>query len=91
MIEPLASVNVPMVDPVPPANVPVVVRFSLPKEIAPEESVIEPVDRLNVPSIVAKSVTRKSSPTVKSACTVTVPGTSKFIFGAISLRVSLER
>ena len=66
VIEPLASVRFPTVEPVPKVaapelNVPVVDIFSFPKEIAPPESVILPEDIVTVPSIVATSVTVKSS------------------------------
>ena len=51
MIDPLASVKFPIVDPVAPAIVPVVLRFSFPKSIAPLESVIDPLASVRLPSV----------------------------------------
>ena len=42
-------------------TVPVVVRVSFPKDMAPPESVMLPVASVNVPSILASSATIKSS------------------------------
>jgi len=57
----------------PDPRVPVVTKFSLPKDISPVESVIDPVARVNVPSIEAVSATVKSSVEVNcSALTVPV-------------------
>ena len=82
VIDPLANVRFPMVDPVakvaaPELKVPVVDIFSLPKEIDPPESVIEPEDIVMVPSIVATSVTVKSS-VVVSCSADTIPDAVTF-------------
>ena len=42
VIDPLANVRLPSVEPVAPLSVPVVVKFSFPKLMAPDESVIDP-------------------------------------------------
>ena len=56
----------------PDDSVPVVLKFSSPKEIEPSESVILPVERVIVPSIDASSATVKSS--VEVICSAeTVP------------------
>ena len=55
VIDPLASVRLPMVEPVALAIVPVVVTFSLPKLIAPLESVIDPLATVSV-LLIAKDV-----------------------------------
>tara|TARA_R110000744_G_scaffold67545_1_gene137698 strand:- start:33 stop:686 length:654 start_codon:yes stop_codon:yes gene_type:complete len=50
VIDPFASVMLPITEPVAPLTVPVVVKFSLPKLIAPLESVIEPFASVRLPS-----------------------------------------
>ena len=55
VIDPLASVRLPIVEPVALAMVPVVVMFSLPKLIAPTESVIDPLATVSV-LFIAKDV-----------------------------------
>ena len=52
VIDPLASVRLPSVDPVAAVIVPVVVRFSLPKLMAPDESVIDPSASVMFPTVV---------------------------------------
>ena len=51
VIEPLASVMLPIVEPVPAVMVPVVDKFSLPKLMAPEESVIDPSAKVKLPIV----------------------------------------
>ena len=66
-VEPVAAEMVLLKEPVPVtvklpvAAVPVVLKFSSPKLIAPLESVMLPVARSSVPSIFATSATVKSS------------------------------
>ena len=52
VIDPLASVRLPRVEPVAAVIVPVVVRFSLPKVMAPLESVIDPSASVRLPIVV---------------------------------------
>ena len=87
IVEPVAALNVPEAVTVPVtvcaplASVPVVVMFSLPKLIAPLESVIEPLARvrfpivepvaaLNVPAIAVLPPTERSSVIVASSVEV---------------------
>ena len=67
----LLKVALPVTVWVPLANVPLVLKFSSPKDMEPPESVILPVERVIVPSIEASSSTVKSSVVVNcSADTV---------------------
>ena len=51
VIDPFASVRLPIVEPVPAVIVPVVDKFSLPKLMAPEESVIDPLANVKFPIV----------------------------------------
>ena len=51
VIEPFASVILPIVEPVAAVMVPVVDKFSLPKLMAPEESVIDPSAKVKLPIV----------------------------------------
>ena len=65
------KVELPLTVWAPLANVPLVLKFSSPKDMKPPESVILPVERVIVPSIEASSSTVKSSVVVNcSADTV---------------------
>ena len=74
------AVKLPVIVVTPAANVPVVLKFSLPKLIAPEESVIEPADKSNVDtsrsvamSTLAGNPTVKASPLTATLTSLLVP------------------
>ena len=85
-MDPLASVRLPIVDPVAALIVPVVVRFSLPKLMSPDESVMDPLASVRFPMVDPEEAF--NVPTVAVPDTFAVPSTIKFSLMFIAVESS---